>query len=128
METKYDGEGIPPSHRPDVEKAVKILEGAGCSEIYLFGSIVTGPVTPESDIDLTVKGITTCFLFQCLWEINSTPGPSRRSDRPGKLGPLCTPTSIGKDICTMLSRFEIKIGKEIEFENERDRDNNQDER
>jgi predicted nucleotidyltransferase len=63
MGTKYDDEGIPASHRPDVEKVVKILEGAGCSEIYLFGSIVTGPVTPESDIDLAVKGIPRASFF-----------------------------------------------------------------
>jgi predicted nucleotidyltransferase len=64
MGTKYDIERIPPSHRSDVEKAVKILEGAGCREIYLFGSIVSGPVTPESDIDLAVKGIPPASFFE----------------------------------------------------------------
>jgi predicted nucleotidyltransferase len=64
MGTKYDIERIPPSHRSDVEKAVKILEGAGCREIYLFGSIVSGAVTPESDIDLAIKGIPPALFFE----------------------------------------------------------------
>lgn len=64
MGMKYDVDRIPSSHRQDVEKAVKILEGVGCSEIYLFGSIVTGgAVTPESDIDLAVKGIPPASFF-----------------------------------------------------------------
>lgn len=63
MGTKYDVEDIPKSHRSDVEKAVKILERAGCREIYLFGSIVTGQVTPESDVDLAVRGIPPASFF-----------------------------------------------------------------
>lgn len=63
MGTKYDVEQIPSSHRSDVEKAVRILEGAGCREIYLFGSIVTGLITPDSDIDFAVKGIPPASFF-----------------------------------------------------------------
>jgi predicted nucleotidyltransferase len=63
MGTKYDIEQIPPSHRPDVKKAVQILKQAGCREIFLFGSIVTGPITLKSDIDLAVKGIPPASFF-----------------------------------------------------------------
>ena len=63
MGTKHDVERIPSSHRADVDKAVKILEKAGCKEIYLFGSIVTGSVTPESDIDFAVRGIPPAAFF-----------------------------------------------------------------
>lgn len=63
MGTKYDIEQIPASHRSDVEKAVEILENVGCKEIYLFGSIVSGAATPESDIDLAVKGIPPALFF-----------------------------------------------------------------
>ena len=63
MGTKYNVERIPSSHRADVEKAVKILEKAGCKEIYLFGSIMTGTITPQSDIDFAVKGIPPASFF-----------------------------------------------------------------
>jgi len=63
MGTKYDHKHIPLSHRTDVEKAVKILESAGCSEVYLFGSLVKGEFTSESDIDFAVKGIPPASFF-----------------------------------------------------------------
>jgi hypothetical protein len=47
MGSNYDVEVTLPGHRPEVEKAFKIFEGAGCSE--------TGPVTSGSEIDFAVK-------------------------------------------------------------------------
>lgn len=64
MGTKYDINRIPVSHRHDVETAVKILEDAGCREVYLFGSMVDGPVTPRSDIDVAAKGIPDGDFFK----------------------------------------------------------------
>lgn len=66
MATKYDIDKVPVSHRRDVENAVKILEDFGCKEIYIFGSLVDGPVTPESDIDIAVKGIPSGLFFTVL--------------------------------------------------------------
>lgn len=66
MATKYYIDKIPDSHRRDVENAVKILEDFGCKEIYIFGSLVDGPVTPESDIDIAVKGIPPGSFFTVL--------------------------------------------------------------
>jgi predicted nucleotidyltransferase len=66
MGTKYDVSKLPVSHRRDVEKAVKILEDVGCKEIYIFGSMVDGPVTAKSDIDLAAKGIPPGFYFKVL--------------------------------------------------------------
>lgn len=63
MGTKYDIERVPPSHRADVEKAAEILTGAGCREVYLFGSVVTGHITPESDLDFAVRGIPPASFF-----------------------------------------------------------------
>jgi predicted nucleotidyltransferase len=62
----YDIDQIPASHRHDVEKALEILKDAGCREIYIFGSLVDGTVTPKSDIDLAVKGIPPEFYFKVL--------------------------------------------------------------
>ena len=63
MATKYNLKPIPSSHRADVRKAVKILRRAGCKEIYVFGSIVKGSVTPDSDIDFAVRGIPPSSFF-----------------------------------------------------------------
>jgi predicted nucleotidyltransferase len=64
MEKKYDISKIPTSYRRDIEKAIKILLDEGCQEIYLFGSVVEGPVSPESDIDIAVKGIPSGSYFE----------------------------------------------------------------
>jgi len=64
MGTKYDLSKLPVSHRRDVETAVEILKGEGCSEIYLFGSLIDGPITPQSDIDMAVKGIPSGSYFK----------------------------------------------------------------
>jgi len=64
MEKTYDMSKIPIVYRRDIEKAIKILLDEGCREIYLFGSVVEGPLTPRSDIDLAVKGIPTGSYFE----------------------------------------------------------------
>ncbi len=66
MGTKYDLDKIPVSHRRDIEKAVRILEDAGCEEVYLFGSIADGSVTPRSDIDIAARGIPEGSFFNLL--------------------------------------------------------------
>ncbi|MDR1290205.1 MAG: nucleotidyltransferase domain-containing protein [Planctomycetaceae bacterium] len=48
---------IPQRYQNDVELAVNYLKSEGCSAIYLFGSIVTGKINAESDIDIGVKGL-----------------------------------------------------------------------
>ncbi|UCH95022.1 MAG: nucleotidyltransferase domain-containing protein [Candidatus Aminicenantes bacterium] len=64
MRTTYDINQIPVSHRHDVKKALEILKDVGCQEVYIFGSLVNGPVTPKSDIDLAVKGIPPESFFK----------------------------------------------------------------
>ncbi|MCP5048375.1 MAG: nucleotidyltransferase domain-containing protein [bacterium] len=66
MGTKYDINNIPVSHRDDIEKAVKILEEIGCREVYLFGSMVDGDITPGSDIDIAAKGFPAGSYFKVL--------------------------------------------------------------
>jgi predicted nucleotidyltransferase len=69
MGTMYDLNQIPVSHRRDVEKAIEILKNQGCEEVYLFGSLVEGPVTPHSDIDLAAKGIPVGAFFKVYAEL-----------------------------------------------------------
>jgi predicted nucleotidyltransferase len=49
---------IPQRYQNDVKLAVNYLKSEGCSAIYLFGSIVTGKMHEESDIDIGVKGLS----------------------------------------------------------------------
>jgi len=48
---------IPEKYRTDIEKASHCLKEEGCTEIFLFGSLVTGKYTDSSDIDLGIMGL-----------------------------------------------------------------------
>ena len=48
---------IPIKYRKDIETATNLLKNEGCQAIYLFGSLVTGKIRDESDIDIGVKGL-----------------------------------------------------------------------
>ncbi|HLP49083.1 MAG TPA: nucleotidyltransferase domain-containing protein [Candidatus Deferrimicrobium sp.] len=69
MGTKIDFKKIPVSHRRDVKKAVEILKKQGCGDVYLFGSLVEGPVTAQSDIDLAAMGIPAGAFFKIYAEL-----------------------------------------------------------
>jgi len=69
MRTTYDIDQIAASHRHDVEKALEILKDVGCREVYIFGSLADGTVTPQSDIDFAVKGIPPEFFFKVLGKL-----------------------------------------------------------
>jgi predicted nucleotidyltransferase len=60
---------VPESHRQDIETAVDILKGEGCSEIYLFGSLVHGDSSDTSDVDLAVKGLEKRNYFKILGKL-----------------------------------------------------------
>jgi len=47
---------IPVKYRKDIENATNLLKNEGCQSIYLFGSLVTGKIRDESDIDIGVIG------------------------------------------------------------------------
>ena len=48
---------IPDKYQKDINTAVEILKQEGCESIYLFGSLVTGNVHENSDIDIGIKGL-----------------------------------------------------------------------
>ena len=50
----------------DIDRAVQILKEAGCTEIYLFGSVATGEANAKSDIDLAVRGCPPGRYFHIL--------------------------------------------------------------
>jgi len=57
---------IPEVFREDISRAVRILKEEGCSEIFLFGSGVTGKGRDGSDIDLAIRGCPRDHFFHLL--------------------------------------------------------------
>ena len=48
---------IPIKYKKDIETATSLLKKEGCEAIFLFGSLVTGKIRENSDIDIGVKGL-----------------------------------------------------------------------
>jgi predicted nucleotidyltransferase len=55
---------IPRKYKKDIEKAVNLLKNEGCKSVYLFGSMVTGKIHQNSDIDIGVKGLPAENFFK----------------------------------------------------------------
>jgi predicted nucleotidyltransferase len=55
----------------DVENATKLLKDEGCEAVFLFGSLVTGRIHDNSDIDIGIKGYPTGKFFRLYskWKI-----------------------------------------------------------
>ena len=52
-------------------KITDILKDAGCTEIFLFGSHVTGRANEKSDIDIGVKGLNPSKFFSVYAKLDS---------------------------------------------------------
>ena len=48
---------IPSKYQKDIDIATDFLKNEGCQSIYLFGSLVTGKIHQNSDIDIGIKGL-----------------------------------------------------------------------
>ena len=50
---------VPEKYRHDIENTTKLLKNEGCEAVYLFGSLVTGKIKDDSDIDIDIgiKGL-----------------------------------------------------------------------
>ncbi|AZR74513.1 hypothetical protein BBF96_14635 [Anoxybacter fermentans] len=60
---------IPPRYRRDIKRAIKILKEEGCTEIFLFGSLVEGDIREDSDIDLAIRGCPPDKYFHILGKL-----------------------------------------------------------
>jgi predicted nucleotidyltransferase len=60
---------LAPEIQKDIEKATAILKDAGCREIYVFGSLVEGNFTEESDIDFAVTGLPKENFFSAYGQL-----------------------------------------------------------
>lgn len=57
---------LPETYQKNIHRAVEILKVAGCTNIYLFGSLAAGNIRGESDIDLAIRGCPKGKFFHLL--------------------------------------------------------------
>lgn len=60
---------LPDDYKRDIDRAIEILKNAGCSNIYLFGSLAAGEYKNRSDIDLAIRGCPKGKFFQLLGKL-----------------------------------------------------------
>lgn len=57
---------FPEPYQRSIQRAVEILKEAGCTEVFLFGSLANGQVRNNSDIDLAIRGCPKGKFFHLL--------------------------------------------------------------
>ena len=60
---------FPEVYQKDISRAVEILKAAGCSHVFLFGSLVSGRVRERADIDLAIRGCPKGIYFRLLGKL-----------------------------------------------------------
>jgi predicted nucleotidyltransferase len=55
---------IPENYREDIKTAVNLLKNEGCTAVFLFGSMVTGKIHQNSDIDIGITGLHPKKFFK----------------------------------------------------------------
>lgn len=60
---------IPEKYQKDVRRAVEILTEAGCTHVFLFGSLAAGDIREGSDIDLAIRGCPKGSFFHLLGKL-----------------------------------------------------------
>jgi predicted nucleotidyltransferase len=57
---------VPERYQRDIRRALSILRGAGCTHVFLFGSLASAEIRAGSDIDLAVRGCPRGKFFHLL--------------------------------------------------------------
>ena len=60
---------LPISFREDMHRAISILKESGCTEVYLFGSLIEGKTRTRSDIDIAIRGCPAGKFFSILGKL-----------------------------------------------------------
>jgi len=55
---------IPEKYQKDIETATNLLKNEGCRSVFLFGSLVTGKIHSNTDIDIGIKGLPAGNFFR----------------------------------------------------------------
>jgi len=58
-----------PGYQKNIERAIKILRDAGCTDVFLFGSLATAQSHASSDIDLAIRGCPAGTFFDILGKL-----------------------------------------------------------
>lgn len=58
------------SYKENIRKAKEILKEAGCTDVFLFGSLTSGKFGEKSDIDLAVRGCPKGEFFHLLGKLS----------------------------------------------------------
>ena len=58
-----------PGYQKNIERAIKILRDAGCTDVFLFGSLATAQSHASSDIDLAIRGCPVGTFFDILGKL-----------------------------------------------------------
>lgn len=53
----------------DLRRATQILKDAGCSRVFLFGSLATGQSHEQSDLDLAIQGCPQGQFFRLVGQL-----------------------------------------------------------
>ena len=62
---------IPKNYKKDIETAAKFLKNEGCQSVFLFGSMVTGKIHQNSDIDIGIKGLPPGNFFRVYAQLDN---------------------------------------------------------
>lgn len=57
-------EKIPDKYREDIKKAANLLKREGCKTVFLFGSLISGKVHDNTDIDIGISGLPPKSFFR----------------------------------------------------------------
>lgn len=60
---------LPEKYSKDIRKAIDILKNEGCSEIFIFGSLIALKYNDESDIDIAIKGLPANKYFKVIGKL-----------------------------------------------------------
>jgi predicted nucleotidyltransferase len=55
---------VPENYQHEINKAAQFLKNEGCKSVFLFGSLVTGNIHQNSDIDIGITGLPPKKFFR----------------------------------------------------------------
>jgi predicted nucleotidyltransferase len=60
---------VPETYWRSLRRAIEILKTAGCTDVFLFGSVAGGHIRDDSDIDLAIRGCPRGEFFHVLGQL-----------------------------------------------------------
>jgi predicted nucleotidyltransferase len=60
---------LPTLYHQNLTRAIEILQRAGCSDVFLFGSLAHGEIHAGTDIDIAIRGCPPGQYFTILGKL-----------------------------------------------------------